>query len=619
MRELELNPSLFHQLKQHGRQLRRAMRKWKTSKPGRLVIDPKTVLVVDEASMVGTSDMLMLTKAAARGGGKLLLVGDQPQLPSIDAGGPFGSIAGSILPVRLHNVVRQSDHGDRAAVKAMSTGQAKQALANYVEKNQVTVAETRSELFAELMSDWKKQGGIAEPRQNVICAALNREVGELNDLAQALRLHAGAIDPTQKISIHRKGSRFEPAATETFCLGDRVTVTKKSRKYGVENGDTGTLTGISRTRLSKTISVLFDDETTPRILPLRKVPVRRGYAFTTHKLQGGTADNVYVAMTGPMLNLQMAYVQMSRHRHLLNLYVPEHLAEKDLLKTVERRKASLTSPELIAPQSDLRSVLSNLMAKDAGKDLAHDVIKNDVPATSHPCLTREEAERLLQSFAQLGDLHIAKGARTLDNTIIANWQTAGGATQPEQHRMFAQSEADRHVLNHLAQKSRQESGLLDPTRSMDAGDSTLLVGDHIRFESDLKKCRIAAGTTAKLVDIKGAFIQVQCFDSQELVAVPKHLVRASLGYALPSKDMPVTLPKTAHVRLSERFDDEELSHVYRSLHREKCRLYVSEAAAGQHIRAAAKTSTPTQAPTPPSPQFEFDPPQHARKKVIRHG
>ena len=93
MRERELYPTLGHQLKQHARQLARAARRWKTSRPKPLVIDPKTVLILDEASMIGTKDMHMLVEAVVRGGGKLILVGDKHQLPSIDAGGPFGSIA----------------------------------------------------------------------------------------------------------------------------------------------------------------------------------------------------------------------------------------------------------------------------------------------------------------------------------------------------------------------------------------------------------------------------------------------------------------------------------------------------------------------------------------------
>lgn len=617
MRELEINPSAFHQLKQHGRQLYRAARKWKTSKPERLVIDSKTVLVVDEASMIGTKDMLMLTRAVAKGGGKLVLVGDPWQLPSIDAGGPFGSIATRIPPAQLHNVVRQSDPGDREAVRAMPAGQAKRALANYVEKGQVKVAETRSELFAELIEDWKAQGGIHKPQDNIICAALNREIDELNDLAQALRLNAGAIDPRQRTTIRRKGGRFEPATTETFCVGDRVAVTKKSRKHGVENGDTGTLVGISRTPFSRKISVLFDGETTPRILPLRKVPVRRGYAFTTHKLQGATADNVYVAMTGPMLNLQMAYVQVSRHKHNLNLYVPESLAERDLLKTIERRKQS-TPPEPLQ-QSDLRSVLANLMAKDAGKDLAHDVIKNHVPATSHKRLTRKEAEHLLQSFARLGDLEIASGNRKLHDQVIANWQRAGGVTQPEQHKIFAHNESDRQSLNRLAQEKRIESGLLDPTRSFESGDRRFYIGDHLRFELGLKKYRIAAGTIATLVNIKRGSVRIKCLESYESFTVPTHAIRATLAYALPLADMAVTSPKTAHVRLSDRFDDAELSHVYRSRHREKCRLFVSEAAAGQHIRAEVATINTAAAPTRHRPQQDRTSRKYAHKKVISHG
>jgi conjugative relaxase-like TrwC/TraI family protein len=618
MRELELNPPLLRQLKHHGRQLRRAMRKWKTSKPERLIIDSKTVLVVDEASMVGTKDMLMLASAVAKGGGKLVLVGDPWQLPSIDAGGPFGSIAKCIPPVRLSNVVRQSDPADAEAVKFMPQGKAKQALAHYVEKNQVKLAETRSDLFAQLIDDWQKRDGVNKPQDNIICAALNREVDELNDLAQALRLNAGVIDPRQRISIRRRGARFEPPTTETFCVADRVTVTKKSRKYKVENGDTGTIVGLCRTPLFKKVSVQFDGEKSPRVLPLRKVSIRRGYAFTTHKLQGATADNVYVAMTGPMLNLQMAYVQLSRHRQSLLLYVPESLAEKDLLRTIERRNKAKAPPEPIDHQTGLRSVLSNLMAKDAGKDLAHDVIKNHVPAASDNGLTREEAERLLQSFARLGELVMCQGSRTLNDVIITNWRQAGGVTQPEQHQMFAQSESDRAALNRLAQEERKQVGLVSRTRFIDLGQCRIFVGDRLRFITVPKEHRIDQGTIATLLDIKGQSVQVKCLNSGETITIPTHVVHASLAYALPATDITTSMPKTAHVRLSDRFDDKELSFVYRSLHREKCRLYVTDEAAGEQVRSMLRPENPLDT-TPFSLPPDCITPKHARKKVISHG
>jgi conjugative relaxase-like TrwC/TraI family protein len=619
MRERELHPSLGHQLKQHARQLHRAGRRWKTSRPRRLVIDSKTVLVLDEASMIGTKDMNMLVRAVARGGGKLVLVGDKHQLPSIDAGGPFGSIAERIPPVHLRNVVRQADERDREAVKLMPEGEAKRALANYVEKNQVKLAETRTELFAKLISDWEHCGGATQPEKNIICAALNREVDDLNDLAQALRLKAGRIDPSQRISIRRKAGPYEPATKEMFCVGDRVTVTKKSKKHALENGDTGTIVGVSPTPLSKTISVLFDGEKTPRIVPLRSVPVRRGYAFTTHKLQGATADNVFVAITGPMLNRQMAYVQMSRHKHSLNLYAPQSLAEKDLRKTIERREMSKAPPPPIAPDTDLRSVLTSLMTKDAGKDLAHDVIRNQVPARPSHTLTRDEAERLLRGFAKREELEIAKDARKLHGQVVCGWQKAGGVTAPSEHKMFADSQSDRHTLNRIAQKAREDAGLLDCSRSFATTEATFLVGDHLRFESELRKFRVGAGTIARLVDVSAASIQVQCTDSNEPVTLPKHLVRASLAYALPTADMTVSMPKTAHVCLSDRFGDAELSHVYHSLHRESCRLYVNEATAGHNVRATVADSMPSKPPARLSPQPDITSHKRAPKQVIGHG
>lgn len=592
MRELELNPSLARQLKHHGRQFIRSMRRWKTSKLERLVIDPKTVLVVDEASMIGTKDMVMLTKAVAKGGGKLILVGDPHQLPSIDAGGPFGSIAERIHAVHLRKIVRQVDDGDRAAVKAMPEGEPEKALAHYVAKGRVKVAETRSDLFAELIADWKRSRGAQHPDKNIICAALNREVTELNDLAQALRLEAGTIDSSKRISVSRKAGPHELSIKETFCVGDRVTFTKKSKKYRIENGDTGTLVAILRVPFANKISVLIDAETTPRIVPVKAVPIRRGYAFTTHKLQGATADNVFVAMTGPMLNRQMAYVQMSRHKHELNLYVPENLAEKNLLETIRRQGSAIAPAPTPANKSknELRSVLSNLMTKDASKYLAHDVLENDIPARPSFRLNREQAERLLKTFAERNEVTVAKNTSVLFDQILTAWQEAGGPTQPGDHKIFAATACYRYALNRLAQKLRYELGYLNDMQSLTNTGELIFAGDHIRVESDLKELRIPAGTIATVVGVKGPTISIQCHGEAKPVAVPANLLHASLAYALPPKEMTVLMPKTAHVVVAGTSTDSELSYVYHSLHRERCRLYMTEKDAGECIHGSVKHS-----------------------------
>jgi conjugative relaxase-like TrwC/TraI family protein len=54
---------------------------------------PGSVLLVDEAGMVGTRDLALLADAASSAGAKLVLIGDDRQLPEIEAGGAFRALA----------------------------------------------------------------------------------------------------------------------------------------------------------------------------------------------------------------------------------------------------------------------------------------------------------------------------------------------------------------------------------------------------------------------------------------------------------------------------------------------------------------------------------------------
>jgi hypothetical protein len=73
------------------------------------------VLVVDEAGMVGTRALDELAQAAERARAKLVLVGDDRQLPEIEAGGAFRALADELGASELRDVRRQREAWDRAA------------------------------------------------------------------------------------------------------------------------------------------------------------------------------------------------------------------------------------------------------------------------------------------------------------------------------------------------------------------------------------------------------------------------------------------------------------------------------------------------------------------------
>src|SRR5207248_660303 len=56
---------------------------------GELTIDEEDVLVIDEAGMVATADLAHLARISRESYAKLVLVGDDRQLPPIGAGGLF--------------------------------------------------------------------------------------------------------------------------------------------------------------------------------------------------------------------------------------------------------------------------------------------------------------------------------------------------------------------------------------------------------------------------------------------------------------------------------------------------------------------------------------------------
>src|SRR5438874_2014095 len=84
---------------------------------------PGSVLIVDEAGMVGTRDLAGLADAAERSRAKLVLVGDDRQLPEIEAGGAFRELAERLGAIELRQVRRQRDAWDRDALAALRAGE----------------------------------------------------------------------------------------------------------------------------------------------------------------------------------------------------------------------------------------------------------------------------------------------------------------------------------------------------------------------------------------------------------------------------------------------------------------------------------------------------------------
>jgi conjugative relaxase-like TrwC/TraI family protein len=94
-------------------------------------LKPESVLVADEAGMIGTRQLARLLDHAEQQSIKVVLVGDPKQLPEIDAGGLFRALTTRLPAIELTDNRRQQLRWEQAALDELRHGNPDTALAAY--------------------------------------------------------------------------------------------------------------------------------------------------------------------------------------------------------------------------------------------------------------------------------------------------------------------------------------------------------------------------------------------------------------------------------------------------------------------------------------------------------
>ena len=330
----------------------------------RLTLDSKTVLVVDEAGMVGTRALHRLITEAERAGARLVLVGDDKQLQSIDAGGGFSGLSKRLGYVELKEITRQRHPEDRQAVCDFAEGNPAAALKSYAERGRLVLGEDRADTMRRLVADWQRDKTKME--EKLILSSTNHQAATLNQLCQEVRQERGELG----------GNSITIGDGAEVHSGDRVLFTRNDKWLGVNNGDLATVIKVTPNGATRgdTVRVRLDSGKllTVALSTYDRSHMRLGYCVTTHKAQGATVENAYVFLCGQMTDRQMAYVQASRARKETRIYTTKDEA----------------GPELCN--------LARAISRDRKKTMAHDAV--DDGATSRPRQGRGMRMKLSNEF-----------------------------------------------------------------------------------------------------------------------------------------------------------------------------------------------------------------------------
>jgi hypothetical protein len=298
------------------------------------------IVVVDEAGMVGTRQLAAMADLVESAEGKLILIGDDRQLPEIDAGGLFRALANRLPTVELTDNIRQQHQWERNALNQLRDGSVDQAIEAYRQHRKLIVGPDRDDTIGRAVQDWHRHvTATGDPTSGLLIAHKNDTVAELNERA---RTHLTASN-----RLH--GPTLE-AGERVFQAGERILCRKNQSRLGVLNGDLATITNIDQERKSLTVRLDRDPET--RNLPgwyLEQGHVDYGYAMTGHKAQGVTTDHTFVIVDGTT-DREWAYVAMSRGRQNNTLYLTNpqqadeqctHLTHQGRHDPVDRLTAAL--------------------------------------------------------------------------------------------------------------------------------------------------------------------------------------------------------------------------------------------------------------------------------------
>ena len=266
----------------------------------------RCVLVFDEAGMAPTRSTARLLEHAERAAAKVIAIGDPGQLASVQAGGWLRAVGREVGALRLTEVMRQRDPGERRALAALHDLIPDRYLDWASRAGRIETFDARAGAREAAVAVWAAMVGEVGVEQAVMIARDNDTRQELNHAARELRRDQGMLGD------ERVYGRRE------LAVGDRVICRRNDALLDVDNGTRGTVRHLDEHRV-----VIETDGRLIRELPANYVAehVEPAYALTGHGMQGATVEAAIVVASPRDLTAGWSYTALSRARATTRLLI----------------------------------------------------------------------------------------------------------------------------------------------------------------------------------------------------------------------------------------------------------------------------------------------------------
>lgn len=162
---------------------------------GKSSLDSNSVLIVDEAGMVGSVAMSALMRECRSKGAKLILAGEKEQIQAVESGGLMARIEDGLEHIaELLDINRQRNDWHKNAVMDMRNGKAEEALQAFEDNGLIVVRDDKEEVLKAAVDGWlaARNDGVDESKL-LMLAATRDEVRRLNTLTRRALQEEGVI------------------------------------------------------------------------------------------------------------------------------------------------------------------------------------------------------------------------------------------------------------------------------------------------------------------------------------------------------------------------------------------------------------------------------------------
>lgn len=310
------------------------------------------VIIIDEMSMVDIHLMHALLSAITAGT-RLILVGDENQLPSVGPGNVLRDIirSGEFSVVELKKIFRQASESD-IVVNAHKINRGEQVTISNKSRDFFFLKRQDADIIIRvviaLIQEKLPRYVEAKPFDIQVLTPMRKGLLGVERLNQILQRYLNPPDPSRREKEYGQG---------LFREGDKVMQIRNNyqleweirgrygipieKGVGVFNGDTGILKTINE--FAETAEVEFEDGRCAEYSFKQLEELELAYAVTIHKSQGSEYPAVVIPLlSGPrmLLNRNLLYTAVTRARRCVTIVGSEETFREMIRNEKQQRRYS---------------------------------------------------------------------------------------------------------------------------------------------------------------------------------------------------------------------------------------------------------------------------------------